>query len=479
MRSTISLIVNPLDSSSDLEAWESENGSLGGSAQTKTDLTTNNAADDPNLSISLKEEYYSSCEEENDESYSESESEQREDESNMSLGSTTTTNGGSVGAGGGGAGSAGATNTIKRFSGNCERIIEVLSEHDHTKNRKTYQVTKEQRNASSSGGGAGGGGSAVLQNTIVDEDDVFVGNGSPIAGPVVVVNKHLRVSESIDICQGSAAADDYLSSSSSAEAVESFVNELLEQAAAIEFDLDTMRSIDENDDDDDDDEELAAVEEYENEDEPFDDDEINVELAMATKRRPRRGTENIQRDAQKRLSATSKTSSDSNRSGVENNSVSVRRSNDVHNCDNDNDDGSGVPKLNGIVDATAAAAAAAAAQPSVRTPKETQQQINWNKAQESMETSKKNVEILRKNAALNFNLRRNVSQHTGLKRNLDGLHPFHTHMLLYHSVYDTKQVLYSFHTLRNIIACDCRTFLCLSITTSLSSNSPMKQLLVR
>lgn len=29
---------------------------------------------------------------------------------------------------------------IKRFSGNCDHVDEVLSKHDKTKNRKTYKV---------------------------------------------------------------------------------------------------------------------------------------------------------------------------------------------------------------------------------------------------------------------------------------------------------------------------------------------------
>lgn len=118
--------------------------------------------------------------------------------------------------------------------------------------------------------------------------------------------------------------------------------------------------------------------------------------------------------------------------------------------------------------------------------------INWDQAQENFfDNSKKNVEILRQNAAASaeykaasadggnrkFVLGRKLS-FDRRHRHIDRLHPLHTHMLLYYGVYDTKQVLYAFQTLRNIITCDCRTFLCLSITTSVS-NSMLKHLLVR
>lgn len=108
------------------------------------------------------------------------------------------------------------------------------------------------------------------------------------------------------------------------------------------------------------------------------------------------------------------------------------------------------------------------------------QQTNWEKAQETLEISKKNVEVLR-NSAMQENPKffdRKSMQSRHHKRHYDRLHPLHTHMLLYYGVYDTKQVLYAIQTMRNIIACDCRTFLCLSITTSLSNNT-LKQLLVR
>ncbi|XP_055387481.1 protein dopey-1 homolog isoform X2 [Condylostylus longicornis] len=108
---------------------------------------------------------------------------------------------------------------------------------------------------------------------------------------------------------------------------------------------------------------------------------------------------------------------------------------------------------------------------------------NWELTEKTMEKGKQNVEILRKSAALESLqtsskkvLRRKISEER--KKHYDKLHPFHTHILLYHDVYDTQQTYYAFQTLRNIISTDPRTFLCLSITTSISSGT-LKQLLIR
>ncbi len=117
--------MNPLDNSSDFEAGDSENCSLtcSASAPTKTEMNCNEAC--PNQPMPLKEGYYSSCEEETDESYSETESDRHEDRHEESVERDNPTQ-----AGG----------DIKRFSGHCDRVVDVLTEHDRTKNRKTYQV---------------------------------------------------------------------------------------------------------------------------------------------------------------------------------------------------------------------------------------------------------------------------------------------------------------------------------------------------
>ncbi|XP_053663018.1 protein dopey-1 homolog [Anopheles marshallii] len=63
-------------------------------------------------------------------------------------------------------------------------------------------------------------------------------------------------------------------------------------------------------------------------------------------------------------------------------------------------------------------------------------------------------------------------------RNGNKLYPFHTHFLVYESVFNTKQALYTIETLRNILTNDARFFLCLSVTTSVSSGQ-IKSLLLR
>lgn len=85
--------------------------------------------------------------------------------------------------------------------------------------------------------------------------------------------------------------------------------------------------------------------------------------------------------------------------------------------------------------------------------------INWEK-------SKRNVEILREN-----NKRRKF-------KFFDKIHPLHSHMLLYYGVYDTKRVLHCLRTLRNLLANEPRTFLCLTMTTSVA-DSNVKGLLIR
>ncbi|XP_065092922.1 protein dopey-1 homolog isoform X2 [Ochlerotatus camptorhynchus] len=63
-------------------------------------------------------------------------------------------------------------------------------------------------------------------------------------------------------------------------------------------------------------------------------------------------------------------------------------------------------------------------------------------------------------------------------RSSSKLYPFHTHFLIYESIFNTKQILYTLETLEHILANDSRFFLCLSVTTSVSS-SQIRSLLVR
>ncbi|KAH8254967.1 hypothetical protein KR038_005084 [Drosophila bunnanda] len=106
--------------------------------------------------------------------------------------------------------------------------------------------------------------------------------------------------------------------------------------------------------------------------------------------------------------------------------------------------------------------------------------------QKTLEKGKQNVEILRQNnaaaaAAAAAAEEQTCSLRSSMKSSgslADAAHLYHNHLLLYLAIYDTRQTLYALQTLRNIICCDRRTFLCLSITTSFSSGS-LKQLLVR
>lgn len=406
------MIVNPLDSSSDIDAWESETGSLVGSAPTKTDLIVEDSIMQTQSLSHKEEEYFSSCEEETDDSYSETDSEPREESLDrdglVSLSSANT-----------------HLYDIKRYSGDCERVTELLSEHDRTKNRKQYQVTKARQ--------------------LMDKPDLSLSE----------LNEVIELGP-----ESTTAADEYFNT---AGIVESFVNDLLEQAA-----------------DHCDREENGIV-----------DSDPSLRSTSKHHRRVRNHTPGsakaIQRDSAKRHSSTSKTSSDSNRSNrslpantkIANNEQLINDSmsggsdaepiDDRHNFDSVD---SGV-----VVGTGGESLKSSTTTATESTKKETAHQISWRKTQQTVETSIKNAEILRQNAETSF-IRQSSLSMADRKRHFDRLHPFHTHMLLYFGVYDTKQVLYSFQTLRNIIACDCRTFLCFSITTSVPT-APVRQLLVR
>lgn len=226
----------------------------------------------------------------------------------------------------------------------------------------------------------------------------------------------------------------------------------------------------------------------------FDDSLPTKFVRSASDKQYRREKQKSMTADEKRLSATSKTSSDSNNS--ENATPNQRTNESISGevaAGGDCDESDAIkPRSNSIDERRIKLM-----KESVQTAPvgKTGEPINWDAAKENFfDNSKKNVEILRQNAAASaeynkapssadaggnrkFVLGRRLS-FDRRHRHIDRLHPLHTHMLLYYGVYDTKQVLYAFQTLRNIITCDCRTFLCLSITTSVS-NSMLKHLLVR
>jgi hypothetical protein len=87
----------------------------------------------------------------------------------------------------------------------------------------------------------------------------------------------------------------------------------------------------------------------------------------------------------------------------------------------------------------------------------------------ALEKGKINVEILKKN----------LDEFEFLQPKMEKLHPFHTHILLYSSNYDTKQILYCLETLRNLItAGNSKLFMCLTINTSVCETQ-LKHLLIR
>lgn len=406
---SISLIINPMDNSSDMDGVESENCSLSSSLPTKI---ANGSADfnpstgsTPNLQLTTaagdqsKRDEYSSCEDETDESYSDTESELREE--SIEKDATLQSN---------------HTNTIKRFSGDCDTVSDVLTEHDRTRNRKTYRLKALHANGNS---------------PIIEKLEMSL----------------TSVSEGINIkLEESTAAEEYFCE----PVVESFINGLIEQAA---------EQCDRNADDCD----------------GTDNGDCDMEHTSLKNSRDGRDENSRQvgqkRDAvnnshfKKRLSNTSKASSDSSTSNIV-------TANEPYDSDRDSGRDSQKSDRDG---GTAESEGERKPERRATYP----EQLDWKKTQASLENSKKNVEILRQNAALEGNakyLKRKMSLDN--KRLSDRIHPFHTHMLLYYGVYDTEQVLYAFQTLRNIIACDCRTFVCLSTTTSIT-NSPIKQLLVR
>ncbi|CAD7078230.1 unnamed protein product, partial [Hermetia illucens] len=344
--SNIGLIINPLDLSSDVEAGDSELGSLSSSAPNKIESTqpTMEDSEKDRHEDTAQHEFCSSCD--SDQSSTETESERRENSIEKEIISTS--------------------NDIKRFVGDCERVSEVLSEHDRTKNRKTYHLNR-------------------ASNGTTDKQELssLEGNGS-LASTQTFEESH--------------PADEYFSSSSSTETVEHFVSDLIEQAAE------------------------------------------KCDKKLKSKSPLPAKIKNVLKETKK----------NSNYSNSENESeVFDEKPKTEENISNKEELDARKKSLS-LLD------------------------------KEALEKSKQNVEILRQNVSMDGNgkkyLKRKISEER--KRHYDKLHPFHTHMLLYFDVYDTKQTLYAFQTLRNIIACDTRTFLCLSITTSIP-NDTLKHLLIR
>uniref|UniRef100_A0A1A9UIY9 Uncharacterized protein n=1 Tax=Glossina austeni TaxID=7395 RepID=A0A1A9UIY9_GLOAU len=334
------------------------------------------------------------------------------------------------------------TLNMKRYVGHCESVTELLSQHERTKNRKTYHLTREKTPGESS-----------------------------------VASNNTEILEIEDDDEESAAhvADEYFDTKSEEHQVESFVHDLIDQiseTSSVAITAGSAKSKDRT---------------------PKIRKKVQKPKKSKTKKSPSRT--GIDKSDKKRISCISKISTDSNNSIT---TIGGENTNNKETQDEFNDQGE-----NNV--ANQASTSSVAVSWKTINIEEKRRSLNletsnaqatggktksaeWEITQETIEKSKQNLEILRQTAStsklMDINSKRSStksctsndsSQRLAAEKSIP---LYQSHMLVYLNVYDTKQTLYAFHTLRNIIACDTRTFLCLSITTSLSSGS-LKQLLTR
>uniref|UniRef100_A0A1I8NRH4 Uncharacterized protein n=1 Tax=Stomoxys calcitrans TaxID=35570 RepID=A0A1I8NRH4_STOCA len=390
---TIGLIVNPLDNSLDFDDDQEPeeikcNKKMSAEDFDPEDLDEEDENDDP-----LYEQDFT---DESDSSLYDSESEQRE---------TSAEKDDSIAA----PNSEYENKTcLKRYVGPIESVTDVLSQHERTKNRKTYHLTREKTP-----------GETSLTSTTTDE--------------------HGPLSLEIENDEGEEVhpADEYFDTKFEERQVESFVEDLIDQVKETSISSKRKKT-----------------------------SKNHLKKLRSKKTSQLSGQEKLDK---KRMSCISKISTDSNNSFT---NGEIAKENE------DEDDNSG--KFINIEEKRKTLNL------------ETSKSLNkeWELTPETLEKSKQNLEILRQSASSQLLKHDMSSKRSSTKSSLsyegsskrlqsEKLLPlFQNHMLIYMNVYDTKQTLYAFHTLRNIISCDTRTFLCLSITTSLSSGS-LKQLLTR
>lgn len=129
--SNISLIINPLENTSDLDSAEHDDYvSLSSSAPTQiiTDCDkteSGDAKDAVSNYSSLKDVNFTGSSE--SDSFSDTDSEKRENSLEKDFSITTDNSIEPV--------------CVKKFTGDCDRVAEKLTKHDRTKNRKTYYVS--------------------------------------------------------------------------------------------------------------------------------------------------------------------------------------------------------------------------------------------------------------------------------------------------------------------------------------------------
>lgn len=304
-----------------------------------------------------------------------------------------------------------ANGTVKRYSGHCEKVDEKLRVYDKIKNRKTYKLKK---------------------------DDIVKDDGDDKS----LTEMSIRIRQAETAPNYDSSREPSLTSSIRDEGIDSLTKDTDFKATS---------------------------------DPDFKASEIH-----------------------KRLSCSSKQSTDSNNSSsaysssnrCEGRASSVDPVDRADSALNEDNKGDASPKHGSLDDELVnmtpktKLSALKSKTPELRRKKLVNTDMNWEKTKEKFEKSKLNLEILRQNIMEeNLKLEKvcfdiDPGENFTLTEDIYfplQIDPYHTHILLYFGSYDTKQVLYAFNTLRNIIGVDTRMFLWMSLTTSIST--PVRQML--
>lgn len=203
--SNIGVIVNPLNNSPDFETQSEEFNNCNkeivkevnsSDQEHARELEANSFDENDDCDDSNRRTYYLSSEDSESSAF-DTESENRD--TSVEKDESLISGGGSVG-------------NLKRFVGDCDQVTDLLSQHDKTKNRKTYHLTRAA--------------SEVIEKVVESS-----------AGSVNVVDG--KIIEREDTAH---PADEYFSGGASAEgssgeSVETFVNDLVDRVASAEPDL--------------------------------------------------------------------------------------------------------------------------------------------------------------------------------------------------------------------------------------------------
>ncbi|XP_069964516.1 protein DOP1 homolog [Bactrocera oleae] len=477
---TIGLIVNPLDNSPDFDdAEDNETECEMHELTSKSDAHSITKPAEQSQSVKSAVEDDDAAEEEDDDkeeldahdfehdytddsesSMFDSESENRETSVEKDDSLTISSSVGVVGNG-----NTTVGGNLKRFVGDCERVTELLSQHERTKNRKTYRLTREKTP----------GDSSLASVTSTTDEHSSLGAPTQISG----------------ILDDSAhAADEYFStnngSANDTAAAETTLKDLGAQMSAQPIDTPPQTQQQSN----------AGSGKHKR---AHGTTKLNKKKHGAGKKSP--GSSD-----KKRMSCISKTSTDSNNSysglaGPHSLQEEPITCNSLQSDDDDEELYESRSQSNSLTTASTINVEDKRRTLSLETSqKPSQPKSEWALTQETLEKSKQNLQILRQNAAAAQQQQQNGngggdggSKRSSMKSGnssisagdisarlvTDQMPSYYQHMLIYASgAYDTKQTLYAFQTLRNIITCDTRTFLCLSITTSVASGT-LKQLLIR